>query len=188
MVPPLLRIHGFVPRSLANGPGLRAVLWVQGCSLGCAGCFNPQTHPFAGGRLASPDDLFEEIAALQGDIEGVTVSGGEPLQQLRPLLILLQRLRRQTSLSALVFTGYTWEEVQRLPQADGLLGLIDVLIAGRYDASLHLAQNLRGSANKSVHFLTDRYAPADLDAVPPAEVILTPGGEIQITGIDPLPW
>ena len=39
-----LRLHGFLPRSRANGPGWRSVVWVQGCSLGCPGCFNPQTH------------------------------------------------------------------------------------------------------------------------------------------------
>jgi anaerobic ribonucleoside-triphosphate reductase activating protein len=185
---PRLRLHRLIPRSYANGPGVRAVLWVQGCSLGCAGCFNPETHAFAGGYDVAPDDLCERIAALGGDIEGVTVSGGEPLQQPRPLLALLQRLRRETALSVLVFTGFAWEEVQRLPAIDELLACVDVLIAGRYDASRHLARHLRGSANKTVHFLTNRYGPADLERVPPGEVIVTPAGEVEITGADSLRW
>jgi anaerobic ribonucleoside-triphosphate reductase activating protein len=188
MVTPRLRINGFVPRSLANGPGVRAVLWVQGCSLGCRGCFNQQTHPATGGQVASVDDLFHQIATLEGDIEGITFSGGEPMQQLPPLLALLQRFRQQTALSTLVFTGYSWEEVQYLPQADALLACVDILLAGRYDSTQHLARDLRGSANKTVHFLTDRYTSADLEAVPPAEVIIAPGGEIRITGIDPPRW
>ncbi len=185
---PALRMHRLIPFSYANGPGRRAVLWVQGCSLGCPGCFNPQTHTFTGGQYVFVSDLCRRIVALEGSIEGITVSGGEPLQQRRPLLALLRRVRWETALSMLVFTGYTWDEVRRMPEADGLLACIDVLIAGRYDASQRLARQLRGSANKAVHFLTDRYTPSDLETVPPAEVIITPEGEIQTTGIDPLRW
>jgi len=171
-------LHQFLPATRANGPGVRAALWVQGCSLGCPGCYNPATHPFAGGDLVAVDDLVGRIVALGEDIEGVTVSGGEPLQQREPLLALLRRLRAETRLSVLVFTGFTWEEVGRLPEADAFLGCVDVLIAGRYDATRHLARDLRGSANKTAHFLSDRYGPADLAAVPPAEVVITPEGDI----------
>ena len=51
-------IHAIEPRSRANGPGVRFVVWLQGCTLGCPGCFNPSTHAAAGGReldLASLD-------------------------------------------------------------------------------------------------------------------------------------
>ena len=184
----MLNLHAFVPRSRANGPGTRAVVWVQGCSLGCPGCYNPTTHPFAGGEAVAADDLCARIAALGDGIEGVTVSGGEPLQQRAGLLALLRRLRAETRLSVLVFTGFRWDEVQRFPEAADLLACVDVLIAGRYDATRHLAQDLRGSANKMVHFLTGRYGPADLGAVPAAEVVIGEGGEIVATGIDPLRW
>jgi anaerobic ribonucleoside-triphosphate reductase activating protein len=170
---------------MANGPGVRAVVWVQGCSLGCPGCFNPDTHPFTGGEVVSVDTLSEQLATLSG-IEGVTISGGEPLQQRPALLELLRRLRRKTTLSVLLFTGFTWDEVQRFPEAQELLALIDVLIAGRYDQTQHLALELRGSRNKSVHYLTDRYGPADLAAVPAAEVVISADGEVVFTGIDPL--
>jgi anaerobic ribonucleoside-triphosphate reductase activating protein len=183
-----LRVHHFLPASRANGPGVRACLWLQGCSLGCPGCYNPATHPFVGGELVSPEDLSRRILALGGAIEGITVSGGEPLQQRAGLLALLGRLRGRTRLSVLVFTGFTWEEVRRMPEADALLGCVDVLIAGRYDASRHLARDLRGSANKTVHFLTGRYGPADLRRVPEAEVVITADGEIMASGIDPVRW
>ena len=185
---PILRIHHFLPFSRANGPGVRAVIWVQGCSLGCPGCFNPLTHPFVGGELVSVHKLFNHIVALKDAIEGITVSGGEPFQQQRPLRALLQRVKRETSLSAVVFTGYTWEEVGRMRDAEALLVCVDVLIAGRYDASQRLARDLRGSANKTVHFLTDRYTMADLRAVPPVEVIITTEGEVVVSGIDPIRW
>src|SRR6516162_3714972 len=147
METPRLRIHRFVPRSLANGPGVRAVVWVQGCSLGCPGCFNPETHAFHDDRLVAVDELVAQVCDLGERIEGVTISGGEPLQQRPALLAFLRRLRAETGLSVLVFTGFTWDEVQRLPDATELLACIDVLIAGRYDESQRVALGLIGSRN-----------------------------------------
>ncbi len=184
----VLRIHQFLPFSRANGPGVRAVIWVQGCSLGCPGCFNPRTHSFAGGEPVCVDDLFGCIVALGDAIEGVTVSGGEPLQQWRPLLALLRHVRRETSLSVLLFTGYPREEVQRMPDAEALLECVDVLIAGRYDASRRPARDLRGSANQTVHLLTERYTMGEVQSVPAAEVIITAEGEVMLSGIDPARW
>jgi anaerobic ribonucleoside-triphosphate reductase activating protein len=183
-----LRLHQFLPASRANGPGVRAALWTQGCSLGCPGCFNPETHPFAGGEIVTVDDLFQRILAVADAVEGVTVSGGEPLQQRPALLALLRRLRAETRLSVLVFTGFTWDEVRRLPEAEELLACVDVLIAGRYDREQHRGRGLLGSANKTVHFLTDRYGPADLGEVPAAEVVITADGDVVASGIDPLRW
>jgi anaerobic ribonucleoside-triphosphate reductase activating protein len=185
---PALRLHQFLPATRANGPGVRAALWVQGCSLGCPGCFNPETHGFASGEVVGVGELFARIAALGDAIEGITVSGGEPLQQREALAALLGRVKGETGLSVLVFTGFTWEEVQRFPEAGALLASIDVLLAGRYDERLRLARGLMGSANKTAHFLTDRYGPKDLAAVPEAEVVITPSGEVVTTGIDPLEW
>lgn len=181
----MLQIHHFLPRSRANGPGLRAVIWVQGCSLNCPGCFNPETHPRGGGQGMAVADLFQRLVAPGPAIEGITISGGEPLQQQEPLLALLQRVKQETELSVLLLTGFSWPEVERMPAAPALLANIDVLLAGRYRQSSRLARDLRGSANKTVHFLTGRYTTADLQAVPPAELIISPGGEIFISGIDP---
>jgi anaerobic ribonucleoside-triphosphate reductase activating protein len=180
-----LRLHSFLPASTANGPGMRAVLWLQGCSLACPGCFNPATHSFEGGETVLVEDLVQRLAGLP-DIEGVTISGGEPLQQRPALLALLRRLRQTTSLSVLVFTGFTWEEVQRFPEAAELLPCIDVLLAGRYEQGQHLALDLRGSSNKTVHFLSSRYGPEDLHTVPVAEVVIELDGDVIASGIDPL--
>jgi anaerobic ribonucleoside-triphosphate reductase activating protein len=133
-------------------------------------------------------DLAAWLVGLGTTIEGVTISGGEPLQQRPALLALLQRLRQETALSVLLFSGYAWAEIQRLPEAAALLASLDVLIAGRYQADRRLARDLRGSANKTVHLLTDRYRLDDLRQVPPAEVIITPDGQVVMSGIDPLRW
>ncbi|MBN2548054.1 MAG: radical SAM protein [Anaerolineales bacterium] len=183
-----LKIHHFLPYSRANGPGVRAVLWVQGCTLGCPGCYNPLTHPPQGGQWLDIDAIMESLRSLGRSIEGLTVSGGEPFQQPSALLALFQRVRAETDLSVLVFSGFTLEEIQRIPEGPDILEHIDVLIAGRYQENLRLARGLMGSANKKAHLLTPRYSMKDLQAVPDAEVILTPTGEIMLSGIENLIW
>jgi anaerobic ribonucleoside-triphosphate reductase activating protein len=186
------RLHHFMPRSRANGPGVRAVAWLQGCSLGCPGCFNPQTHPFEGGEQVSVSNLFERIQELacgkehRDCIEGVSLSGGEPLQQARPLAALLKCIRQETALSTLVFSGYRLNEIERDPEMAACLPYIDVLIAGRYCPAQRLASGLLGSSNQVIHLLTPRYQLADLQIVPDAEVQITPDGQVLFTGIDPL--
>ncbi len=182
-----LRIHSFWPRSAANGPGLRAVLWVQGCTLNCRGCYNPQTHAPQGGTSVSVADLTRQILALP-ELEGLTISGGEPLQQVRPLRRLLEAVRAASTLSVILFTGYTRTELEAMPEVQALLAHVDVLICGRYLATQRLARDLRGSANKEVYFLTSRYTLAALSSVPEAEVIITPEGEVVLSGIHPLQW
>lgn len=181
-----IKLHHFLPTSRANGPGLRAVVWLQGCTLGCPGCFNPQTHSHLDGYWISIDQLFSQNIALQSQIEGITFSGGEPLQQMRPLLKLLQRLRNETALSILLFSGYTLNEIERMPTGKQLLGLVDVLIAGRYVQDQPGSGGLIASGNQQIYTLSQRYSTKDLEQTPSTEVILTPDGEILLSGIHPL--
>jgi anaerobic ribonucleoside-triphosphate reductase activating protein len=183
-----LRMHGFLENSLSNGPGRRAVLWVQGCTLGCPGCFNPETHPSILGNSAPVEDIFHRIQSLAGSIEGVTISGGEPLQQRRPLEALLQQIHTQTTLSVILFTGYSWIEVNQMPRIQSLLNHVDVLLAGRYLQNFHLGKTLLGSSNKTIHFLSERYTLADMEQIPSTEILLDLNGEIILSGIDPLQW
>lgn len=171
-----------------NGPGRRAVVWVQGCALGCPGCFNPETHDFRGGELWPVETLARKIMALKDGLEGLTISGGEPAHQARALARLARIIRAETKLSIILFSGYKLEELKHLPGSQALLEGIDVLIAGRYDASRRVARSLTGSDNKTFHFLTGRYTAADLAAVPQAEILLSPEGEVILSGIDPLEW
>jgi len=183
-----IRLHHFEPASIANGPGLRAVVWVQGCAFGCPGCFNPETHAMGGGELWPVEKLAQHIIGLKDTVEGLTISGGEPLYQHRALAKMVAEVRAKTDLSILVFSGYDWEELQQLKDIHAFLAHVDVLLAGRYKAEQRVAQGLVGSANKTVHFLTGRYSMKDLDAIPQAEIILSPDGEIKLSGIDPLTW
>ena len=181
-----LRLHHFEPASRANGPGWRAVLWLQGCTLACPGCFNPETHRSSAGQWQSTAALAAQIAALGPSIEGITISGGEPLQQLSALIDFLENLRAHSQLSVILFSGYSWEEIQSMPSAPRLTACVDVLLAGRYQAAHRAAHALLGSTNKTIHFLSSRYSAADLEAVPEAEVIINPNGEIILSGINPI--
>jgi anaerobic ribonucleoside-triphosphate reductase activating protein len=183
-----LHLHSSQAASRANGPGLRGVLWLQGCTLGCPGCFNPDTHSNNGGELWSIDTAVNWAVQLPPGVTGITISGGEPLQQIDPLSEFLSRVRLTTTLSIVVFTGFGMFEIQRMPAAPDLLASIDVLITGRYIEDLRVAHSLVGSANKRLHFLTSRYTTVDFREIPEAEIIVAVDGEISFSGIDPLKW
>ena len=181
------RVHAIEPRSRANGPGARFVVWMQGCTLGCAGCFNPTTHPLAGGlgEVALADLVAQLTAAAAAGVEGLSLSGGEPLQQPAAAAALLTAARG-LGLSTLAFSGYTREEIEALEGGPAVLAVLDVLIDGRYVASDRLATGLRGSANQRIQLLTARYTRADVEDTPVAEIRIGPTGEVVLTGVNPL--
>jgi anaerobic ribonucleoside-triphosphate reductase activating protein len=172
------------PASRANGPGLRAVVWFQGCTLGCPGCFNPKTHDSSHGLEADTASLAEHLADPRLEIEGFSFSGGEPFQQPEAFLDLLQRLD-VSPLTKLAFSGYTLAEIKRMPLGPKILEHLDVLVAGRYVVSRHSGQGLLGSANQQIHLLTRRYSPADFRNIPKMEIILHADGSFTLSGIAP---
>jgi len=103
------------------------------------------------------DEVAAAILAAP-DIEGVTYSGGEPLEQLKPLVVLSRRLR-QAGLSIVCYTGYTLQELQRSGHRDvsELLDCVDILIDGPFLRDQAACLLWRGSRNQQVHFLTERY-------------------------------
>lgn len=180
-----LRLHEIVPITRANGPGVRACIWVQGCSLACAGCFNPETHSFSSGSLRSVESIADEVCALKG-IEGVTISGGEPLQQSDGLIALLKLIRLRSELSIVIFSGFSKTELQQMPCYSELTSNVDAIIAGRYVSELHSASALLGSSNQEILLFSQRYRLEDFAAVPPGEIIINPDGTVTISGVDPI--
>jgi anaerobic ribonucleoside-triphosphate reductase activating protein len=178
-------LHGVLDRSRANGPGVRTVIWFQGCTLGCRGCFNPETHDPHHGQRRPVRELVADIAARQSTLTGVTISGGEPFQQPLALYRLVRGIRERTSLSVLVFSGYRLTEIGGIPEGPPILGLIDVLVAGRYVPSRHQDKGLLGSANQEIHLLTDRHTAAEIRATPAAEIHIDSAGRVTITGVAP---
>ena len=108
-------LHALIPASRANGPGIRAVVFFQGCSIGCPKCWNPSTHQFLGTEV-TVDAVVQKVlrAHQEHTLEGVTFSGGEPMQQADSLLRLIQCLHQQApELSFGMFSGYAEHELAK---------------------------------------------------------------------------
>lgn len=182
-----LSVHAILPRSHANGPGVRAVVWTQGCRLACPGCFNPATHDVAAPVTSrDPTALARQLA--DPSVDGLTVSGGEPLDQWPATIELLEAWRRVHHGTALLLTGYTLPQLRasRGREVEELTTRLDVLIAGPYREAERLAEGLRGSANKRTHLFSDRHSLQEIEDVPPAEVIIDATGLVTYSGVDPV--
>ena len=141
------------------GPGKRAAIWFQGCKRSCKGCMSPDSRPLDGGKVISVEKVYDEISKIE-DIEGITISGGEPFLQIEGLYSFLKLIRKHTSLSVIMYTGFTVEQLHLMnnPMVEEILnGLIDIIIDGEYIEELNDGISLRGSSNQRVIFITDRY-------------------------------
>ncbi|MDH1008612.1 radical SAM protein [Pseudomonas nicosulfuronedens] len=114
--------------SCVNGPGLRLTLWVQGCALNCKGCFNQETHTRKATTLMSVAELAQTINAQ--DIAGVTLSGGEPLDQAPALEQLIRAVSAEKNW--ILYTGYTPKEIFQNEAMIRVVKAVDVTLAGRY--------------------------------------------------------
>ena len=177
-----LSIAAYLPRSRANGPGLRSVLWVQGCPFRCADCFNPDFLPFSGGQQATPAEVAGWMLA-EAETEGVSFSGGEPFAQAAALAEVAAAVR-DAGKSVLVFTGYSAAELSasRNPGIRRLLASADVLVAGRYQADSPGTHPLLSSANQQLVHLSPRYREHDFSAPRRSEIRIARGGAVTLTG------
>jgi anaerobic ribonucleoside-triphosphate reductase activating protein len=154
-IPPgYLNIMGYVDKSEVNGPGCRAVIWVQGCLRECPGCFNPESWSFEIKQLISIERLVQKILDNPAN-EGVTFSGGEPFWQ-APALASLAHQIKAAGLNVMSFTGFQLEALQSpyAPAgAQALLDQLDILIDGAYIQSLavHSPESPVASRNQRVH-------------------------------------
>ena len=199
-------LHAFIPASRANGPGLRSVVFFQGCTLACQNCFNPDSHPFTGADvtvLAVAERVLQ--AHQEHGTEGVTFSGGEPMQQAPALLELIGTLRQQVpSLSFGLFSGYgEWELVlgrysiwgRDYSEADlrrlweEIRAQLDFAVLGRYNEHQPSGLPLRTSRSQALRMLTSRYGVKDYGPQS-VEVTVHPDGRAEVTGfpILGLPW
>jgi anaerobic ribonucleoside-triphosphate reductase activating protein len=152
--PSNLNIMGYVDGSKVNGPGSRAVVWVQGCLRECPGCFNPASWSFELNQSIAIDELADKIISNAGN-EGVTFSGGEPFWQ-APALAELAWQVKAAGLNVMSFTGFTIEQLrssQAPAGAQDLLAQLDLLVDGAYVESLaiHSPDSLVSSSNQRVH-------------------------------------
>jgi anaerobic ribonucleoside-triphosphate reductase activating protein len=190
-------IHGFVAHSRVNGPGVRAVVYFQGCNLGCAACWNPATHAFAG-PLRDLEDVAKQVAVAHRShrIDGVTLSGGEPMQQALDLLDLIRLLKHtRPELSIGMYSGYTERELDsgrfwtrygiaqeaRRRVWDDIKSHLDFAVLGRFVAARPSTLPLRTSANQVLRLFSDRYREEHFEPLE-FEVHIEAQGLVQITG------
>ncbi len=127
-----IRIFGTVEDSIVDGPGLRYSVFVQGCPHHCPGCHNPESHDFSGGKAADAETLIRPMDA-NPLLDGLTLSGGEPMCQPAGCL-LLARGAHVRRMNVWCYTGYTWEALlaENDPDRMALLREIDVLVDGPF--------------------------------------------------------
>lgn len=180
----MINCAGFLGRSRVNGPGMRAVVWVQGCPLRCPGCFNRDLWPFKKNVLVREEDLAARILSIP-DIEGVTFSGGEPFCQALPLAAL-GRMIRGSGKSVVTFTGYTAEQLLSSRRRDwnALIGATDLLVAGPYIRGCRTGSSPCASSNQEMVYLSPKMAPVAWKEEREAAVEFTIncGGEVTTTG------
>lgn len=156
----LIRIAGYLPQSCDDGPGMRGVLFLQGCSRHCPGCHNAQTHGPDGGHLLRIATIVETMQRHCRN-RRLTISGGEPLEQLPALLALLQALAKD-GFDLCLYTGW---EVERVPPA--VLPYLAYVKAGPFIVALRRPElQYVGSANQGfyrvVHGASETLVPLDI--------------------------
>lgn len=137
--------------SIVDGPGLRAVIWTQGCSHNCLGCQNPQTHDFNGGGEIPINLVLDEIDKLEYH-KGITFSGGDPMFQ-PEACNQIAKYAKGKGLNIWVYTGFTFEELIDMSKTKPIyrefLDNIDILVDGKFkleERDLNLL--FRGSRNQ----------------------------------------
>lgn len=144
------------------GPGRRLVIWTVGCSKHCKGCANPELWLFDKNKEISIDRLYEIILSYinNEEIDGVTISGGDPFEQLPELLYLLKYLSQITD-DIIVYTGFSFEELSKLCSEDEMKFIkqtVTLLIDGKYIEELNDNKcQLRGSTNQKLIFFNNKH-------------------------------
>lgn len=142
----------------ALGPGVRYVIWTQGCLRHCSGCVTSNSRLICHDKQVRVEDLAEDIVS-RPYMEGVTISGGEPFLQATALVNLLEIVqKKRPELTIISFTGYQREELV-WSEAERLINHLDLLIDGPYVESLNDDMGLRGSSNQRFHYFTPRLLP-----------------------------
>lgn len=147
----MLNISNIETSNYVNGNGCRYVLWLQGCNLGCVGCWNKHTWSFEDKILKSVDEIYSQIKSLEDKIDGITFTGGEPFLQSKELVNLAKLIKENTQLDIQIFSGFEKSELDSVEQKQ-LLKYTDILIAGKYD-------NTKENNNQILYILNDEIQP-----------------------------
>lgn len=143
-----IQIAGLVNDSIVDGPGMRYTIFTQGCPHHCAGCHNPQTHDFDGGKSIETDEIVEKFRK-NPLLDGITLSGGEPFCQSAACLELA-KAAHAAGLNVWIYSGYTYEALLNGENSwKYLLDEADVLVDGPFlQEKRTLDCRFRGSSNQ----------------------------------------
>ena len=148
-----MRLVGITKESIVDGPGIRMVLFMQGCTRKCANCHNPDSWPLDGGTDYPINKILRMIkrpGPKKKPIRGITFSGGEPFLQAAELSLVAFEAHR-IGWDVVTYTGYTYEDLVKNqdPDVQALLALSDMLIDGPYIHALRdISLKFKGSDNQ----------------------------------------
>ena len=139
---------------VANGPGVRASIFVSGCRFNCKGCFNKEAQDFNYGNKfdKKAEDKFMEYIK-DNNVKGVSILGGEPLMQTMDdsLLNLLKRIKKESNKEIWMWTGFVYETAILDEKRKEILNYVDVLVDGQFDESKKVLNlKFRGSTNQRI--------------------------------------
>jgi anaerobic ribonucleoside-triphosphate reductase activating protein len=178
----IIKTQGITWGTEVNGPGRRNMVHVQGCTIQCPGCFNPHTWDHAAYSEAWSHDRLADLL-LRDRPGGVTISGGEPMEQAEAVQELLRCLReRNPTLSTLMYTGFTRARLERSDQWALMRPHLDVVVAGPYRRDLHVKGGGLVSSSNQELMLMGRHTAAELVPAHQVEVLVEPDGTIILTG------
>lgn len=140
-----MRVAGIIKNSVANGIGVRDVIFLQGCKHKCEGCHNPHTWDMEGGEEYSIEEVLAELSESKNNI---TISGGEPLLQFDALFHLAMKFNSLQNKSVWVYTGCKYEDIPFFMKWT-LSHHVDVLVDGPFEQDKKdLTLQFRGSSNQ----------------------------------------
>lgn len=145
-----MRLAGIMPESIVDGPGVRFVVFAQGCPHHCPGCHNPDTWDLQGGQEMTLREIRKMLRKRRKNLRGLTLSGGEPFLQGHEMAALAREAKKM-GLDVITYTGYVYEELLtlELPGSRELLEVTDILVDGPFRQELKdLSLAFRGSSNQ----------------------------------------
>jgi anaerobic ribonucleoside-triphosphate reductase activating protein len=146
-----IRIAGVVKESIVDGPGIRFVVFAQGCRHNCAGCHNPETHDFNRGQWVDIDVIIDEMKK-NPLLDGITLSGGEPFEQAEAFGELAEKSKNM-GYDVMTYTGYTYETLlgNKEESWSKLLKRTDILVDGKFQIDQKsLLLKFKGSKNQRI--------------------------------------
>ncbi len=167
-----LNVYKIIENSTVNGPGTRTVVWTQGCSIHCDGCFNKELQEFNIHNEMDVIELAESLSQIPND--GLTISGGEPLDQSKALYSLISEYKSRVDKTVFLFTGYSYEEIKNNKDKKKILLSVDAALCGRY---------IKGAmwGGKELVVVSGRISAEEIKSVEQIEIVMN-GNMANLTG------